>query len=45
MSKPISQTVPQDVLRNTAKQLACLATSSPVYEELMAIHHYKESPI
>jgi len=44
-SKSISRTVPQDVLRNTTKQLARLATYSPVHEELMAIRHYKESPI
>ena len=44
-SKPIPQTVPQDVLRNTTEQLACLATYSPVYKELMAIRHHKESPI
>jgi len=44
MSKPISQAVPQDVLRNTTEQLAHLATPSSIYEELMAIRHYKESP-
>jgi len=45
MSKPISRAIPQNVLRNTAKQLARLATYSPVHKKLMAIRHYKESPI